>query len=90
MCLTGTISFAVKNKAPISFSAAKDSKYFIICAIVKIGQFQRGMGSFSDRKIWALALLLDFVSLLKPVSECSVRIISLYRYNMPSSGYVAQ
>ena len=61
MFLTGTIYFAVKNKAPIFASAAKDSKYFMICAMVKIGPFQRGIGSFSDIMIWDPALLLDFV-----------------------------
>ena len=90
MCLNSTIYFAVKNKALVPNSAAKDSTYTIIFAIVKIGPFQRGMGSFLDINIWSPALLLDFFSLLKPVSECSVRIISLYRYNMPSSGYEAQ
>ena len=90
MSLTGAIYFAVRNKAPISASAAEDSTYFIICEIVKIGPFQQGMGSFSDRKIWAPDLLLDLVSLLKPESECSVRIISLEQYTMSSSGYVVQ
>ena len=68
MCLTGTISFDVKNKAPISASGAKESIYFIICAIVKKGPFQRVMGKFSDRKIWPPALFLGFFSLLKPES----------------------
>ena len=90
MCLTGTISFAVNNEAPISTSAAEDSTYFIIFAIVKIGPFQRGVGSFSDRKIWAPALIVAFVSLFNPVSEFEVRIVSLERYNMPSLGYVIQ
>ena len=44
VCLTGIIYFAVKNKAPISASDAKDSTYFIHFAMVKIGAFQRRMG----------------------------------------------
>ena len=51
MCVSLVPFFSVNNKAPISASAAEDSIYIIICAIVKIGPFQRGMGSFSDRKI---------------------------------------
>ena len=90
MSLTGAIYFAVRNKAPISASAAEDSTYFIICEIVKIGPFQQVICSFSDRNIWAPALLLDFVSLLKHASECAVIIISLERYTMSSSGYLSQ
>ena len=60
MCITGTNSFSVKDKAPIYASDAKYSTYFIICAIVKIGPFQGEMGSFSDKKIWAPDLLIDF------------------------------
>ena len=77
LCLTGTIYFSVKNKAPNSVSDAEDSTYFIIYVMVKIGPFQREIGSFSDRKIWAPDMIIDFVSLLNPESECAVRIISL-------------
>ena len=79
MCLNGTISFDVKNKAPIYASVVEDITYFIICAMVKIGPFQRGMGSFSDGRIWAPAMIIAFVSLLKIASEFAVRVISLER-----------
>ena len=81
---------AVKNKAIISASAADETTYFMICAMVRTGPFYRGIESFSGRKMWAPALLLDFVSLAKPASECAVRTILLERYKMPLSGYVAQ
>ena len=83
MCHTGTNYFAIKNKAPISASTAEDITYFMICAMVKSGPFQRGIGSLSDRNVWASDLLLAFVSLLKPESEYEVRIISLDKYNSP-------
>ena len=63
-----TISLAVRNKAVISASTADERTYFIIWAMVRRGPFQRGMESFSDKKMWAPAQLLDFVSLAKPVS----------------------
>ena len=84
--LRGTISFAVINKAVISASAADDTTYFIICARVSRGPFQRGMSTSSDKNMWAPALLRALVSLLKPASECPASIISLERYRMPSSG----
>ena len=76
---SGTISLAVRNKAVISASAADDTTYFIIWAMVRRGPFQRGMESFSDKKMWAPAQLIDLVSLAKPASECAARIISLDR-----------
>ena len=51
VCCSGTIYFAVRNRSVISVSAAKDTTYFIICSIVSTGPFQRGMDSFSDRKM---------------------------------------
>ena len=85
----GTISLVVKNKAVISASIADETTYFMICAMVRTGPFHRGIESFSDRKMWAPALLLDFVLLAKPASECAARTMLLERYNMPSHGYVA-
>ena len=88
MCRIGTIYFDVKNKSPIYASDDKVITYFMICAMVKIGPFQQGIGSFSDIKIWAPAMLLDF-SLLKTSSECAVRIVLIERYTIPPSIYVA-
>ena len=73
----GTISLAVRNKAVISASAADDTTYLIIWAMVRRSPFQRGMESFSEKKMWAPAWLLDFVSLAKLASECAARIVSL-------------
>ena len=87
---SGIIYLAVRNKAVISASAADNTTYFIIWAMVRRSPFQRGMESFSDKKMWAPARLLDFVSLEKPASECAARIMLLDRQRMPSSGYVAQ
>ena len=89
MCRIGTIYFDVKNKSPIYASDDKVITYFMICAMVKIGPFQWVMISFSDRKIWAPALLIAFVLLLNPESECEVRIISLEQYTTTSYRYVA-
>ena len=47
---SGTISLAVRNKAVISASAADDTTYLIIWAMVRRGPFQRGMESFSEKK----------------------------------------
>ena len=73
----GTISFAVKNSAVVSASAAEDITYFMIAAMVSTGPFHLGIGPSSDRKMCAPDVLLDFVSLLKPVSECADNAISL-------------
>ena len=47
---SGTISLAVRNKAVISASAADDTTYLIIWAMVSRDLFQRGMELFSDKK----------------------------------------
>ena len=52
--------------------------------------FHRGMELFSDRNMWAPALSLDFFLLAKPASECVARTMSLERYKMTLSGYLAQ
>ena len=49
--LGGNISFAVKNSAIISASAAGDITYFMICAMISSGPFHPGMVSFSYRKM---------------------------------------
>ena len=58
--LSGTIYFAVKNNAVVSASAADDTIYFMICTMANNESFHLEILSFSDRKGWALALLLDF------------------------------
>ena len=73
----GTISFAVKKSAVVSASAAEDITYFMIAAMVNTGPLHLGIGSSSDKKMCAPALLLDFVSLLNPASECAANTISL-------------
>ena len=69
MFLSGTIYFAVEKCAVVSVSAADDTTYFVICAIAISGPFQIGGLSFSDRKMWAPALFLDFDLLMKPALE---------------------
>ena len=67
--LSGNISFAIKNSTVISTSAADNTTYFIIYTKVSSGPAHLGMGLFSDKNIWAPAMLLYLDSLLKPASE---------------------
>ena len=55
--LSGTISFAVKNSAIISGSVADNITYFVICVMISSGTFHLGTASFSDRNMFAPALL---------------------------------
>ena len=75
--LSDTISVAVRNSAAVSASVADDRMYFSVCAIDSTGPFHRGKVSSSERNMWAPALLLDPLSLLKPASQCPHRVISL-------------
>ena len=55
MWLIGTSSFAVMKISPISASAAEDITNLMTWAIVNMGLFQRGTGSFLARKTCATA-----------------------------------
>ena len=50
-CRSGTIFWAVINRIPSSASAAEVRTDFMIWATVRIGSFQRGIGSSSDKKM---------------------------------------
>ena len=77
------ISLAVMYSAAISASAAEAITFMTICAIVNTGTLSFGLGSFSERRIWAPALLWAFYSLRKPASAWADNIISLFRKRMP-------
>ena len=62
---SGTISLAVRNEHVISASAADETKYVMIWAMVRTGPFQHRMELSSDKKMWAPAWLLDFVLFTK-------------------------
>ena len=59
---SGIIFSAVMYNAPISDSAAEAITSLMICAIVNMGPFIFGFGSFYKRKIWAPDLLQAFDS----------------------------
>ena len=87
--LRSSITFLpVIYSAAISDSAADAKTYLMICAIVNTGTLSFGFGSFSERKIWAPALLQAVDSLRKPASACAANIMSLFRNIRPSPGYV--
>ena len=54
---SGIIFLDVMYSAAISASAADAITYLMIFAIVNTGPLSFGFGSFSERKIWAPALL---------------------------------
>ena len=75
----GTISLAIIYSAPSSASAAEDITNLMIWEIVRIAPFDLGVGSFSDKNMWAPAKLRALDSLLNPASEWADRIMSLAR-----------
>ena len=75
MLLSGIIFLAVMYNVAISASAAEAITDLMICAIVNTGPLRFGFGSFSDRKIWAPALLWDFDWLINPASACASNIM---------------
>ena len=75
----GTIYLAVMYIAPSSDSAAEDITNLMIWEIMRIDPFHLGVGSFSDKNMWAPARLQGLDSLLNPASEWAARIMSLAR-----------
>ena len=73
----GTISLAVMYSAPSSASAAEDMTNLMIWAIVRIGLFHSGVGSFYDKNIWAPERLRALDLLLDPEFELAARTMSL-------------
>ena len=73
----GTISLAVMFSAPSSSSAAENMTNLMIWAIVRIGLFHLGVGSFSYKNIWARERLRAMDLLLDSVSEWAARIMSM-------------
>ena len=86
---SGIICLAVIYSAAISDSAAESITAMMIFAKVNTGPLSFGLRSFSERKIWAPALLQDFDLLGNPASACPANIISLFRKRIPLLGYVA-
>ena len=77
VCLIATISCAVMNIATNYASEVEDMTNLMIFESVSRGPFHWGMASFSERKIWAPALLRPLLSLWNPASECAQRTMSL-------------
>ena len=75
---SGIIFLAVMYSAAVSASAAEYITALMIFTIVNTGPLSFGFGSFSERKIWAPALLRAFVSLRNTASACAANIISLF------------
>ena len=90
ICLRYTASFAFKNNAPSSASAAKDITAFMIVAFVMIAPLLGGSWSLFDRKKCPPALLQAFFSLQYPALLCMHKIIFLAEYMMIASSCVAQ
>jgi hypothetical protein len=72
--------------AASSASAADAMTNLMIWEIVSTGPFGRGIGSSSDRKMCAPALLRDPFSVRKLASECAASTIEEARYVIPSAG----
>ena len=51
----GIISLAIRSRADNLASAAEDTTYFMTWESVRTGPFVWGIGSFSNRKMWAPA-----------------------------------
>ena len=75
----GTSSFAVTYRDLSFATAANGMTNVMICAMVRMGPFHFGSGSFSDKKIWAPAWLRPFDLLLNQASECAASIMLLER-----------
>jgi hypothetical protein len=90
ICQRYTASFAFKNNAPNSASAAKDYTAFMIVAFVMIPLLLGGSWSLFDRKKCPPALLLAFFSLQNPALLCMHKIILLAEYVIIASSCVAQ
>ena len=73
----GTIYLAVMYSAPSSASAYEGITNMIIWAIMRISRFHLGVGSFSDKNMWAPAWLRALDLLLNPASEWAASIMSL-------------
>ena len=74
---TGTIKLDVMYSAPSSTSAVDDITNLMIWEIVRIAPFHLGVGSFSDKNMWAPARLRALYLLLNPESGCASRTMSL-------------
>ena len=86
---SGSIFLSVMYNTAISASADESITDLIVCAIVNTGPLSFGFGLFSERNIWAPALLQDFYLLRNPASACAANIMSIFRKRIPLSGYVA-
>ena len=73
----GIIFLAIMYIAPSFASAAEDITNMMIWAIVRISPFHLGVGSFSDKNMWAPARLHTLDSLLNSANEWAARIMSL-------------
>ncbi len=90
ICQRYTASFAFKNSAPSSASAAEDITAFMIVAFVMIAPLLGGSWSLFDRKKCPPARLQVFFSLQYPALLCMHRIILLAEYVMIASSCVVQ
>ena len=81
---SGIIFLDVMYSFFISASADESITALMSCAIVNMGPLIFGLGSFSERKIWAPALLQSFYLLGNTASPCAANIISIFRKMIPS------
>ncbi len=82
----GTISLVVRKSAASPASVAEAMTNLIICAMVRTAPLNLGMGSSSERNMWAPVRLRDLVLLRKLASECAARIMWLAWKVVPLSG----
>jgi hypothetical protein len=75
----GTISLAVRKSAASLASAAEAMTNLMIGAMVRTVPLNLGMGSSSERDMWAPARLRNLVLLRKLASECAARTMWLAR-----------
>ena len=90
ICLMNTASFAFKNNAPNSASAANDMTALIIVNVVKIAPLFRAELLLFDRKKCPPAWLCALFLFAYPVSLWTWRIISLALYDFIASFCVAR
>ena len=67
---------AMMYRAPILASAADAITFFMICAMARIAPLLAGCSTFSERKKWPPARLLELVFLRYPASLCAARSMS--------------
>ena len=71
----GTIYLVVMYSVPSSASTDEEITNLMVWSIVRISPFHSGIGSFSDKNMWAPERLNALDSLLNPIYEWAARIM---------------